>query len=412
MASNFAPELTEIIPLLPCGAVCECRTRSTIITLNSQSLIDRAIQKAGHADFGGDSWREGLDLLIDALNETAQLTQDGANMMGYRISNLLLNRLAIEKTYKEHPEIDEQVVQGPVFVIGLPRTGTTALSQLVAADPQMRSLRTWESLAPVPPPESATEHSDARIAVAQAGLDYMYTAYPRWALLHHETAETPTECQDLLGMEFKAEHFDGMAYIPAYSEWVINCDMTSAYAWHHRALKLLQSRCPPTLWHLKTPVHMLYLDTLVGEYPHARFLWSHRDPAKVLGSVCSLIAYCRTWVSDRDDSTTIGGEQLAIWTEAIRRASDFRGRMGDTRFADLSIVDIQNNPVAALERAYAQLNIPFDQHSRAAVQQWAENHKPGSHGRHDSHVEDFGLTAPQVHAAFGSYTQRFGAFLS
>jgi hypothetical protein len=379
---------------------------------NSQSLIERAIQKAGHADFGGDSWREGLDRLVDALNETAQLTRDGANMMGYRIANLLLNRLAIEKTYKENPQIDEQVVQGPLFVIGLPRTGTTALSQLVAADPQVRSLRTWESLAPVPPPELATQYSDPRIAEAQAGLDYMYATYPKWASLHHETAETPTECQDLLGMEFKAEHFDGMAYIPAYSEWVVNCDMTSAYAYHHRVLKLLQWKCPPTLWHLKTPVHMLSLDALVAEYPSAKFLWSHRDPVRVLGSVCSLIAYCRTWVSDRDETATIGAEQLAIWAEAVRRAMEFRDRVGDLRFADIPFADIQSNPVAALQHAYGRLGISFDERSQTGVAQWADSHRPGLHGTHVSKLEDFGLHPQQVYTAFAAYTERFGAQLS
>jgi hypothetical protein len=383
-----------------------------MIKFDSGTLIDRAIKKAGHADFGGDSWREGLDRLVDALNTTAQLTQDGANMMGYRLSLLLVNRLAIEKTYRDHPEIQDQVVRGPVFVIGLPRTGTTALSQLVAADPQMRSLRGWESGAPVPPPESATEHSDPRIAQAQAGLDYMYTAYPQWAALHFESAETPTECQDLLGMEFKAAHFDGMAYVPDYSEWVMNCDMASAYAWHHRVLKLLQWKCPPTLWHLKTPVHMLYLDALVAEYPQAKFLWSHRDPAQVLGSVCSLIAYCRTWVSDRDDTQTIGAEQLAIWVEAIRRAIAFRARVGDARFADIPFADIQSNPVMALQRAYTQLEIPFDARSHAAIKQWAHSHKPGQHGTHVSHLEDFGLSADDVRAAFGSYTERFATLLA
>jgi hypothetical protein len=156
----------------------------------------------------------------------------------------------------------------------------------------------------------------------------------------------------------------------------------------------------------------LYLDTLVAEYPHAKFLWSHRDPATVLGSVCSLIAYCRTWVSDRDDRPTIGEEQLAIWAEAIRRAIDFRDRVGDKRFADLPFADIQFNPVAAIKRAYAQLDIPFDEHSRAAIQQWADSHKPGLHGKHDSHLEDFGLNASRVHTAFDCYTQRFGAFVS
>jgi len=383
-----------------------------VTTLDSGDMIDRAIKRAGHSDFGGESWREGLDRLVDALNDTAALTPDGANMMSYRITLLLSNRLAIEKTYQSYPEIDEQIVRGPVFVIGLPRTGTTALSQLVAADPQMRSLRGWESAAPVPPPETATEHSDARIAAAQAGLDYMYTTYPQWASMHHETAETPTECQDLLGMDFKAQHFEGMAYVPAYSRWVLDCDMTSAYAWHHRVLKLLQWRCPPTLWHLKTPVHMLYLDSLVAEYPDAKFLWSHRDPAEVLGSVCSLIAYCRTWVSDRDDSDTIGAEQLAIWTEAIRRAMAFRERTGDARFADLTLAEIQGNPVSAIERAYARLGLPFDERSRGAVQDWAANHKPGKHGRHVSRLADFGLEADQVHTAFGDYLDRFKSFLA
>lgn len=383
-----------------------------MVQIDRDALIQGAIRKAGHADFGGDNWREGFDRLIDALNDTAQLTQAGAGMMSYRIGSLLCNRLAIEKAYQQHPEIHEQEVQGPLFVIGLPRTGTTALSQLVAADPQIRSLRTWESLAPTPPPESATEHSDPRIAEAQAGLDYMYSTYPKWAAMHHETAETPTECQDLLGMDFKAEHFDGMAYVPAYSEWVMNCNMASAYAYHHRVLKLLQFKCPPNLWHLKTPVHMLYLDALVAEYPNARFLWSHRDPARVLGSVCSLIAYCRTWVSDRDDAATIGLEQLVIWAEAVRRAMEFRDRVGEERFADLAFADIQSSPAAAIQRAYAQLDIPFDERSQGAVAQWAASHQPGLHGTHVSHLEDFGLHSQQVHAAFARYTERFGALLS
>jgi hypothetical protein len=300
-------------------------------------------------------------------------------------------------------------VQGPLFVIGLPRTGTTALSQLVAADPQIRSLRLWESLAPAPPPEAATQHCDPRIAEAQAGLDYVYATYPEWAALHYETAATPTECQDLLGMEFRAEHFSGMAYVPAYSEWVVDCDMASAYAYHHRVLKLLQSRCPPYLWHLKTPVHMLYLDALVAEYPNARFLWSHRDPAPVLGSVCSLIAYCRTWMSDRDSRATIGHEQLALWTLAVQRALDFRRRAGEWRFADLAFADIQSDPVSALQRAYAQLGIGFGERSREAVAQWAAGHKPGQHGTHVSNLEDFGLDSRQVRTAFGDYTRQFGA---
>ena len=137
--------------------------------------------------------------------------------------------------------------------------------------------------------------------------------------MYFQTATGATECQDLLGMEFRTAHFDGMAHVPSYADWVVDCDMAPAYRFHRRVLQLLQWRCPPRLWHLKTPVHMLALEPLLESYPDARFLWTHRDPAEVLGSVCSLIAYTRSWVSDRTDSD-LGQEQVELWAEALRRA--------------------------------------------------------------------------------------------
>ena len=125
----------------------------------------------------------------------------------------------------------------------------------------------------------------------------------------------------------------------------MDCDMRETYTFHRRVLKLLQWHCPPILWHLKTPVHMFALDALVEAYPNAKFLWSHRDPAKVMGSVCSLIRYVRSWSSDRDDPEELGAEQLDSWAEGIRRAMDFRKRVGDDRFADVAFADLQTDPV-------------------------------------------------------------------
>ena len=257
-------------------------------------------------------------------------------MLQLRLSTLLAARLGVEETYRQHPEIDDEVIEGPVFVIGLPRTGTTALSQLVAADPQFRSLRTWESAAPVPPPETATEHTDPRIAATEQGLALMDEAFPLMRTMHHVEATTATECQDLMGMSFRTAHFDGFARVPSYMAWVIDTDMRETYRYHRRVLRLLQWHCPPTLWHLKTPVHMFALDALVEAYPNARFLWSHRDPTEVMGSVCSLIHYTRSWSSDRDDSVELGAEQLDRWWVAVERAMEFRERTGDDRFADVS----------------------------------------------------------------------------
>ena len=285
------------------------------------------------------------------MNEEAELTEIGEMMTHHRLAAHLTARLQVEDTYRQHPEIGQQVVEGPVFVIGLPRTGTTALSQLVAADPQFRSLRLWESGAPVPPPEAATQHTDPRIAAAEAGLAMMNKMFPLMQTMYHSEATTATECQDLMGMSFRTEHFDGSARVPSYLEWVVDSDIRGTYEYHRRVLRLLQWHCPPRLWHLKTPVHMFALDALLDAYPKARFLWSHRDPAEVLGSVCSLIHYTRSWSSNRDDALELGPEQTERWAEGVRRAMDFRARVGDDRFADVSFAALQTDPIGALAAA-------------------------------------------------------------
>ena len=142
----------------------------------------------------------------------------------------------------------------------------------------------------------------------------------------------------------------------------------------------MQWHCQPNLWHLKTPVHIFALDALVEAYPDAKFMWSHRDPAKVMGSVCSLIKYVRSWSSDRDDAHELGAEQLDSWAEGIRRAMAFRQRVGDERFADVSFADLQTDPIGTLEGAYNTLGLTFTDATLRSVQQWADGHKPGSRG--------------------------------
>ena len=185
--------------------------------------------------------------------------------------------------------------------------------------------------------------------------------------------------------------------------------MRGTYRYHRRVLRLLQWHCPPHLWHLKTPVHMFALDALLEAYPNARFLWSHRDPAKVLGSVCSLIHYCRSWSSDRDDALELGPEQLDRWWLAVSRAMDFRSRVGDERFADLSFADLQVDPVGALATAFEQIGIAFGDASRHAVAGWATSHPPGSHGQHTYELADFGLEPDQVRRRFAPYMDTYDA---
>jgi len=379
------------------------------VTFSADELEDGARAATGLDDFGSPYYREGLERTVEALNTEADLNDIGQAIQHATISNALIQRLKVEDTYALHPEIDEEVVGGPVFVIGLPRTGTTALSQLVAADPQFRSLRMWESQAPTPPPEAATQHTDPRIAQAEAGLEMLYDMFPLMKTLYNSEAKAATECQDLMGMSFRTFHFDGAVRVPGYLAWLMDCDMRETYTFHRRVLKLLQWHCPPVLWHLKTPVHMFALDALVDAYPNAKFMWSHRDPAKVMGSVCSLIRYVRSWSSDRDDPRELGAEQLDSWAEATRRAMDFRRRVSDDRFADVAFADLQTNPVRTLEAVYQTLGLTFTDTTARSVEQWALKHGPGSRGEHNYDLADYGLTPEGVRKRFVEYLATYDA---
>jgi hypothetical protein len=338
--------------------------------------------------------------LVSSLASEAGLSEPGEKLIAFRLRRLLESRLRVEDTFRQSPEIELEHIEAPIFIIGLPRTGTTALSNLIAQDPDIRSLRLWESLEPVPPPDSATERTDPRIAATQAGLEVMDQMYPRMKTLYPQAATGPTECQDLLGMAFRTFHFDGMARVPGYIDWLLGADMRPAYEYHRRVLKLLQWRCPPKRWHLKTPVHTLALDALDSVYPDARFIWTHRDPAEVIGSVCSLITYLRGMVSDRDDRAVIATQQIDLWVEALRRGKAFREMAGEDRFADVHQEDLERDGVGAVRDAYERLGMKLGRGAAEAMRGWLAEHPRGAHGSHSYDLSEFGIDAETVRARF------------
>ncbi len=245
------------------------------------AILDMARASTGLDDFGDATFRDGLEVLVEALPH-AKLNAVGAAACEGQILGYLCERLRVEDWHARHPEIAAQSIAAPVFVTGLPRTGTTALSNLLAADPAARSLRFWESQHPTPPPQAASYWTDPRIADADAMLAGMKQAAPDLARMHDDTGSSPTEHQDLLGQHFRAHQFEGTADVPAYVEWWLGCDMVPAY-WHHRrVLQLLQWRCPPSRWNLNSPPEISHPYAVATVYPDARFVCSLRVPASVL----------------------------------------------------------------------------------------------------------------------------------
>jgi hypothetical protein len=373
--------------------------------LNAQDLVDGAITATGLDDFGAGSWREGLERLVEALNGEARLNDLGHAAFTERIGGSLRGRLQVVDWRSSHPEVADEVVGGPVIIVGLPRTGTTALSNLLAQDPDTRSLRVWESASPIPPPQPTGE--DERIALVQAGLDMFHELVPAVRPLHDDTATSTAEGIDLLGMSFAAYHVDGMARVPSYVDWLLDQPLTEAYAFHHDVLQVLQSRCPPTRWHLKNPGDLFWLDTIVATYPDVRFVWTHRDPAAVLPSVCDLVAIVTGMCTDELDPLALGREQVDFYARAVERGLALRDQLGEERFVDLQVADLVADPVAAVGALYEGVGWTFTDAAERGIAGWWADNPPAKHGEHHPDPARYGLVADEVRERFGPYLDRF-----
>jgi hypothetical protein len=202
-----------------------------------------------------------------------------------------------------------------------------------------------------------------------------------------------------------------MAEVPGYVRWWLGCDMEPAYRHHERVLKLLQWRCPPKRWNLKNPPDVFCLDAMTGVYADACIIWTHRDPARVLPSVCSLIATVRSIFCDDTGRERLGRAELAIWAEGIRRAMAFRDRAGDGAFADVFMDDLVERPIETVAAVYERFGLPFTAEAERRMRAWLELNPQGKHGAHRYTLEEFGLELAEVREAFRPYTERFGVRL-
>ena len=375
------------------------------------ALVDAACAQAGSDEFGGDSWQEGLDVLVHSLGTEGALNELGEGVYADMITGFLVNRLEVETCYALHPEIDDEVVRAPLFGLGMPRTGSTALSFLLACDPARRALRTWEAGSPCPPPEKDTEDTDPRIATSQAGIDAVNVMFPDFAGMLPSSATGPQECLLIMAMDFRSQVFEGMALLPGYDSWLLTCDMEPAYRYHRRVLKLLQWHCPPDRWWLKTPAHMHSIVALDAVYPDARFVMTHRDIAGVLPSLCALKEALGGPLLEHLDLVGLGRFETGLWSEALRRLVEFRDAGHDHRFFDVSFTEVQRDPLAAVEQLYAALGDELsDDTRRSMTQWWTASAEQRPQGRRPDPAR-FGMDATELHDQFEFYHRRFGVAL-
>jgi hypothetical protein len=375
--------------------------------MRAQNLIDAARARTGLDDFGTDPWREGFDVLLASLAQDAALNPIGEAVIGDALTKLLTNRLEIEDWFNRYPEIGEQVISLPLFGLGLPRTGSTALGTMLSLDPARRSLRTWEAAQPCPPPQTATELSDPRIAVAEASIVATLAMFPDYAGMLPASATGPTECLLPMASAFRAHYFEALARVPGYTRWLLQSDMEPAYRYHRRVLQLLQWRCPPTSWSLRTPAHMHGIVELDRVYPGARFVMTHRDIASVIPSLAALLTALSGSLTTNPDPAALGSHCADFWETSLRRLLAFRDAGNEGRFFDIAFAEFQAAPIEVMRRLYAWLGEDLSREAESRMSSWwrtnAETRQPAKRHR----PEDFGVTAQELDAKFAFYMRRF-----
>ncbi len=358
-------------------------------------LLATAVAQTGLEDFGDDSFREGLEILVRSLHEEARLNSVGEALIYPRLVEHLVNRLQIEEWYRRHPETEDVPIVTPLIGLSLPRTGSTVLSFLLAQDPNIRYLRQWESSQPCPPP-STVEGPDPRIPHAAGEIEQIGTK-------DHVPTDVngPMECLDLMALDFKTQMYHAFARIPTYAEWVIEADLTSTYLYERRVLKLLQFGQPPKPWRLKTPAHMVWIEYLVRAFPDARFVMTHRDPTDVMLSVADVYADIGGTFTDDLDRRYIGRLNVEQWSTGINRVMQFRDGGGDDRFYDIDFLAMREDPIGEVRGLYEWLGEPVTPEFESGMRRWWETAKrePSTH----SDPATYGLDLEQVRPLFAEY---------
>ncbi len=372
----------------------------------SEDLLAAAETETGLSDFGDDSFREGLERLVASLRKEAALNAVGRKGVRRLLVGLLAQRLQVEDWYRRHPEIDDERIDAPLFGVGLPRTGSTALAFLLAEDPTVRYLRRWEAPEPCPPP-STVVGPDPRIARAEAQTALQARVTPRLAALVPFSATGPYECQDLMGLDFRSTYFQAYAHVPSYASWLLReTDLGSTYRYVRRVLKLLQWGAPTRPWRLKNPSHLLFLPALDAAFPDARFVMTHRDPADVLLSVADTYAEVAGMFSDDVDRRYLGALNVEHWSVGMERALAFRDAGNDPRFYDMHFAAVQRDPIGEVRGLYAWLGEPVSEAFEAGMRRWWREHAESRAPNVHPDPADFGLDLAEIRPLFAAYVER------
>ncbi len=380
--------------------------------LEAAALIAQAVGATGLEDFGEPTWQEGLVRLLEDLRTEARLHELGVEVAVTELLEYLSNRLGIVAYRTSHPEVATAPVDRPIVIVGQPRTGTTILYDLLAQDPELRVPLTWEVDAPLPPPEPGTYETDPRIEAIQARLDMADALVPGLLAFHAMGARLAQECVRMTAGDFRSMIFPTQYRVPRYDRWLLHeADLAPAYRWHRRYLQHLQANQPPQQWLVKSPAHLWHLHALVGEYPDATVILTHRDPLKVIASVSALTAVLRRMASDEVSLPEIAtgfADDVFLGLDRLVAACD-NDVVPPGQLVHVHFEDFVRDPMQVVEAVYGRLGRELSAVAREKMEDFLESH-PGDGGGAGSRYSfaDTELDAAEMRERSAAYQARFG----
>lgn len=370
-----------------------------------EDLHESASRRCGLEDFGGTEHHEALGVLLDAYHAEARLTPFGSKLKRAELRGALIARALSEAGWRAHPEHAEVPIERPIFVTGLPRSGTTALHRLLTADPAHQGLELWLTEAPQPRPPRETWDSNPIYAGIQEGYRRHHEEHPEFMGMHYIDADEVEECWRLLRQSIMSVSYECLAHIPSYSEWLSKQDWTQAYRRHRRNLQLIGLPDAGKRWVLKNPSHLFALDELLTVYPDALIVQTHREPTTAIASACSLTTGAAADWSEAYHGYTAGADQLELWARGVERFRTARERHHQDRFVDVDYDAFVSDPVGTAESVYRAFGLPLDEQVREAMRTTHEASLTGNaRPAHRYTLADFGLNEAMVRERFATGT--------
>jgi hypothetical protein len=365
-------------------------------------LLNAARQAtSGLPDPDADSWREGLAILIRDHKQADVLSERGWSIMKSRYVEALAARMRVDAFLREHPVVARQAIKRPVFVLGLPRTGTTMVSYLMNADPATRSLLKWEAYKVVPPAAPGALKTDPRCLAELARDHELQRTHPNIFATHYEAGDGPTECVHLLAQDFRSLMYSVLSSTPVYSDWLLFCDMAPAFAHRKRALQVLQMNNPGR-WVLKMPSDSVFIRYVFQTFPDAKVIWTHRDPYAAFSSSMSMRLNGRQLVNKDPDVGYMRQKfPLQMAFHVTRPMQMTRERPGD--IFHLYYDDLLKHPLAQMKKVYAWLGDPWSDAAEGGMRAWLDENPQGRFGTHKHSLADWGLSKRDLEPYFADY---------